>query len=465
MKRTVAAVAFALALPSTAGASGWIVPIGPEADAPVLAGGSAIYGRYTGKAYQLVLRRQSLRQRRHVRVPHRARIQFGEAWLAASPNRVALSLDVLGCRHGDCGDRFDAFNGVFTGRLGRRVTPLAHSCPRHVSFDESTWSAPPVDVWGDVVAYADCDRAVHVVDGASVDHGGPPAADALRVAGPYLATWRSPDELTVSNWRTGATLFTLDEVSLFDIDSDGTVAFTDSGDHHPPVAWASPAEPTPHVLVRALTTRPRAAGRRIAYTVIELEGMSVEVRLRNGALVAAAHDPTATRAADFDGQRLSWLTQPCQQTWLVVWEGVGTVPRPPPGQCPFPRFRPGSARVDARGRLSVRVDCPYAQGLGCAGLAGVRNPAYRDADDDYGFVDWQEYSADPGATGRVRFKRARARICRDRRGRLRTELLAGVFARPGTAESRRRDRARTRSRLVTVRGEPRHDGSCRSGAA
>jgi hypothetical protein len=462
VKRVLAAAAFALCLSGGAAASGTIVPVGAGADPPALAGDAAVWGRQVHGGYEVVVQRWYTGKRRRLRFAAVGTHNFAGAKLAASPTRVAVGLQVFGCDM-DCAVYYDAFNAAAVGGLSGPLTTLAGHCPaRYEDEYEVVWSAPPIDVSGDVVAYTDCNRDVHVRDLAGTDRRDLPAADDLRVAGSFVASRRESGELTVFDWRTGEALFTVASGREFDVDSDGTVAFATADDDA--IAWASPAEPTAHVIARAARARPRIAAGRIAYSIPEIDGQSYEARLPSGALVARTRDPTATSPADFDGQRLAWVTRPCRQEWLAVWDGTGSVPRPPAGQCPFPRVRHGSVRVNGHGHLTARIDCPEVPGLGCLANLAARNPAYTRSRNG-GIDGLRDYQAAPGVTKRVLFARGPHAICHDRRGRMRTQLLIRVSPRPGTARANQAGGFRDRTHLVTVHGEGRHVRSCRSGVA
>jgi hypothetical protein len=450
----------AIAAGGPATARGGIEPIGTGASDPAFAGGGAVaYGHRAHGGYEVVRKRGYEGHARRVRV--RSKRGLGliyEPRLAASATRVGLSLNVDACS--GCYDStfFNIFNAALVAPNGRPFTTLAGGCPER--YQENGYdiarTAPPIDVWRNVVAYTTCSQAIRVrgpTGGAAHVAG---IADDVRVAGSYVAAWRRPDRLTLWNWRTGAELLAVASDGEFDVDARGAIAFG-SADREE-VAWASPAEPRPHVLARAFLAEPRAAGGRIAYSQRDGDGESFEVRLPDGALVASAHDPTAIGPADFDGQRLAWVTRPCQQDLLVVWDGSGAVPRPDHGQCPFPRLRRGSARVDGRGRLTVEVSCTELRSLGCIGALAARDPRYRGT--DRGIYDLRDYSADPGETRRARVSKGPHAICRDRHGRMRTQLVFRVYARPGTALFYSGRGSRDRTHLVTVHGARRDVRRC-----
>lgn len=459
MKRAaaIAALSAVLATAAPAAGHGSITPfrIGPGSPAywsrvagPVFAGNSIVWGRATRAGYEIVVQRGRHSRRRTIAFDGVSHYRDYETRLSASPTRIGLSLGVTGCRsEAWCENDIWApvFDAAVTAPLAGPFSTLAKGCATWSEGAESGRPPEPVDVSGDVVAYGDCERTVHVRDlapdgeGAGRDY---PPGDDVRVAGDFVAVQRG-DEVTVSNWRTGADLFTVDAPYGFDVAADGTVVYGMPEVEH--VAWSSPVAPAPHVIPGATTYVTAFAGGRIADSKDLDPGVRFTVRNLDGSEVASAITRGSIGSPDYDGRRLAWFEQPCQAGWLVVWDGHGKRPKPPGGQCPFPRLVPRSVHLGKKGRLRARLACPRDRRLGCVAYVGARKPGTG------GLGLAHHFRSEPGETSGARIG-DRQNVCRDRYGRLRTQVVIRVYQRGDMGRPWTPARWWDRASTVRVRG-------------
>jgi hypothetical protein len=406
--------------------------------APAFAGDAIVWGRAVDAGYQVLVRRGRHTTRRTIEFEGMRDGRVYVPRLRASPSRFGLDLLVYACpgyRGCEGGVPYDVFSLTATAPLSGSRTALTKGCTAG-DIDESGGfeTATAVDVSGDVVAWDDCESGVHVRDlapGADPAGRDYPGGD-VRVAGSFVAIGDYPESITVSNWRTGEDLFTVDGVygldhaangiARFDLGEDGTLAYITNAYK---LAWASPAAPTPHPVAEAdaLPGRVVVAGGRIAYSHADINYAApiVDVRALDGTLLMRANAAYAITSPDFDGRRLTWVAAPCATGGLVVWDGEGAPPAPPAGPCPVPRIVHDSARVDRRNRLSVRLACPERPWLGCAVTVEARNPM--DGPNLVGQADPRYWVSDYGNEERVRVPKGSHATCRGRHGVPRTRIV------------------------------------------
>lgn len=424
---------------------------------PVFAGDAIVWGRPVRAGYQVLVQRGDRADRRTIRFDGIRHDRQYVARLAASSSRFGLNLEVTACpgeRGCESGFYPEVANLVVTGGLsGRRMNTLTSGCgPADPTPDGVVGSYTPVDVWRDVVAWTGCDpwrvRLRDFAPRARTAGRDYPVGES-RVAGRYLARYRVSD-VTVSNWRTGTELFSVDASSFalpFDVDAHGLLALSDA-DNNATVVWASPAHPEQHVVANDAARRVVVAGGRIAYTTFDYDmGTNFHVVALDGSSLADAHDPDAITSADYDGRRLTWITTPCATGGLVVWDLAGAPPRPPSGSCPFPHVVRGSARLDRHDSVRVALRCPDRPWLGCAGSVAARNPRYRGPEGGYAYS--LPYASDNGGTKRVALATNFHALCEDRDGVAHTEVV--IFSRRRSGAPRG-ERPRWRHHVVTVHG-------------
>ena len=221
----------------------------------------------------------------------------------------------------------------------------------------------------------------------------------IAAAGPYAVV--SPDEqsLLLIDWRTGATVRRVPDVSLTSVfqqvalDADGTLAWTRDAD----------------IKVLALgADQPR--------TVQREPGHLYEVALAAGRLATRtgrSGEPTTFQVDDrkvdgqltpygwaFDGTRLAWAAEPCGNPMIQVWDLATDPPPPANDRCIRARF--ADVKLRRKGAvLSVRLSCPATPVRGCAGavaadlFAGSRKVAQ---------TGWWQYRVRPGTTSVERLR-------------------------------------------------------------
>jgi hypothetical protein len=292
--------------------------------------------------------------------------------LAASPQVVALSHEYVicggECRYSDWQPIESAvFGGALGGSLGFR------GCGNY-------FFPSGVDASGSEIAYLDL-----CADGAVVhDPTGPGAASRVfpadlfeggdvRIAGRYLAV-DTPDTgeftrtITVYDWQSGDVVYKVKSengglgLASYDIADDGTLAFSGQGERGPGTFWASPQDPTAH-LVAGEPGQPRIADGKIA---VSWNGV-YEVFALDGTKLAATSSRDRIGGFDFDGKRVAYVAQPCVVSAVVTWDLSGAPPAMPAGKCPAARAASTKGVVDLkRRRVELSVRCPARPALGCA---------------------------------------------------------------------------------------------------
>lgn len=153
-----------------------------------------------------------------------------------------------------------------------------------------------------------------------------------------------------------------------DIQDDGTIAYAEfsAPEATSKLGWASVAEPTPHALPHAATTRAVIAGGRIAFGRRAGDGHEVAVTDLAGVARAVSRRVSYLGDVDFDGERIAWRTDRCVY--------AGTLPTATPGfesgPCPQVVLGLGGTFFDRISRTRTvkrKVICFDAPPSGCAG--------------------------------------------------------------------------------------------------
>ena len=439
-------LAFVCAAPARAG--GTLTPVGGPTVAgwqvvagPSFAGEGLAWGRPTDfrDSYDLTVLRDGRRTIQHVPGPGPG-VELHQAF-AASADAVAISLDVEACapRPSDCGAKGGPYlesigSHVFAGRIGQPLD--SELCGSRL---------PSVDVDGTVVAYdSACSEGTVVRDiTASSDtpyRVFPPAGGRVRLAGRYLALYASSG-IVAYDWQTGDVVHRADgpRYSSFDVNANGVLALTNESG----VYLESPHETTPRRIAAGAVAEVQLGGSRVALRsynrlrVLDLDGTEV----------ASASAGEYAGDFDFDGSRLVYATQPCEETAIVTWDLEGDPPRMPAGLCPSARLAGKRATVNLSKRtFTVAVRCPATPALGCSGYWGVdlvRATALR-----------------PGERRDIRMKLTRGVTCAFARHRIKS---LGVHL---GADSTLRDAAKARpARVKRFRIVGRAGAACRRASA
>ncbi|MBV9212985.1 MAG: hypothetical protein JOZ25_04985 [Actinobacteria bacterium] len=305
--------------------------------------------------------------------------------LTASSTRVAVGDQVLRCARANCVYPSVVRDRLATWRYGGTVQTL-ESCPgkscqtfRTCAGDYPRWPPALID---DTLAYFDtCSPDEIILRNLS------PGADHVprriptgylifvRGAGRFLA-YGDGYTTVVYDRVAGRESYRVDNVYGGDVQADGKSAFQ-MYDGDSVLSWASPTHPQPRVLLDPITP---GSSIRIVRNLVAIEEPGAEVntatglitreaRIRvlrlDGSRVASARVNSLIGDFDFDGKRVTFATQPCQTTGIVVW---AIKDRKPPMQSPAPC---PAARVRAlyrrRESLHLKLGCPARPTLGCVG--------------------------------------------------------------------------------------------------
>ena len=353
---------------------------------PAVVGNRVIWGHRVKDHYLVVTQRGRDASVRRIAIPglKRALQIYFHSRLEASEQHVLLGLSAATCvTRAECRHYRSSlvYAAVFTGVPGGRLSVLA-GCTDRKACKAPGACAGAGDVSGAVISYGTCDGVVHVRDltlGATPSGRDftEPKTGPVRVAGSYIAM--SPDENTtmVSNWRTGDVVYSVPtDGSTYDLQADGKLAYQRYVDNSREADRASPAEPFAHKVSSDIWYSIQIAGDRLAVGQPTAEGPGSDTHVvgLDGSEVSEAYDAGALTDMLFDGSRLSWISQPCVNTWLVVGDlNASWAGRPlPDARCEFPTIAHRSARIlGAKHRLRVRLDCPAKPEAGCAGTAQV----------------------------------------------------------------------------------------------
>lgn len=315
------------------------------------------------------------------------------------------------CRRAAAADlvRVDLTTGTATPFDGCLGLASCRACPREHLFN--------FGLRGDVLGITGlCTRDDGVIDLATGETRRVPSR-ILAAAGPYAAT--SPDDRTliVSDWRTGATVTRVDDVSLIRgvvqvaLDADGTLAWAQDA----VINVLAPGSDRPRTVPRERDQgyEVALAGGRLATRTGGIDSATFQVDDRT------VTGPRSPYGWAFDGSRLAWAAEPCGDPVIQVWDLATDPPPPPNDRCIRARLVPDSVRLGPKGAVvSVRLRCPPAPARGCAGevaadlFAGSRLLAQ---------TGWWQYRVPAGET-----RTQRLRV--ERRGRLRGQarLVARV---------------------------------------
>jgi hypothetical protein len=207
----------------------------------------------------------------------------------------------------------------------------------------------------------------------------------------------------------------------FDLQEDGKVAWVEAGYLRDDdmargtLFWASPGEPSPHLLaasVAAKTLRVRLAGDRVVFGRV-VGGWTGQAIVQPWVTdLAGVARPVwfplpAPAASDFDGSRLAIAAGGC------VWLGdVGDRRSgPPAGTCPQQVTGVGKRRISRGGsRYAYGIHCLMAPRSGCRGRARLEV-----AKREFGprrVVSVRRFRAGRGKAAQVRFRVSRSRLRR-----------------------------------------------------
>jgi hypothetical protein len=247
------------------------------------------------------------------------------AEIAASPNRLEYkeALNNGNARYDQGLSTLTLYGGGVTGPFGK-----ADDCSTGNFFAPTSAS---LDVDGPRVAFTDCAGRVVVRDHTGpqpvdrvVDPGsGLVAAGTLALAGDYVAynTYPAgpgqptPSTTEVRNWKTGAKLYEVPRVGVFDLQADGKLAsvtgLASSGNcRGGKVDWYSPAQPTAHTIGLACSADVRIAGDRVlvSTTGVDYDRRYIDLLALDGSDPHEVVETGNTRRGglDFDGQRLTF---------------------------------------------------------------------------------------------------------------------------------------------------------------
>jgi hypothetical protein len=259
-------------------------------------------------------------------------------------------------------------------RTVRQLDPCFGNAACAACRDRSSSTAFVYELVGTVLAtgqqYPGCEEGgVHdFADGAGRRFPGP----VLAAAGAYAVVFEA-DTMSLYNWRTGQRIRTLRSDPFLSpeergvaVAADGTVVFADEVNH----VTDNPFEASDQV---------RLAGGLLAHRQrIADEDFDEDWGQRSHAVFWVSRpDGSAARRVsgqrwggswDFDGRRLAWVTQPCFQPVIRVWDVTTGRPSRAPERCGVPRIRSGTVRLDRdQDELLFKATCPRRPARGCDG--------------------------------------------------------------------------------------------------
>jgi hypothetical protein len=317
-------------------------------------------------------------------LPREGQFQYFD--LEASKHRVAVSQLSQDCNY-DChyGGVHTVAGRVLEGPLSGPLTHLVGCSPDSVpcAADLQCYPPPGVDVWEQAVAAGGTCGAPGLVrdhsNGSGPTDSALPVVYSVRMAGRYVVWPESPGpgmvDLVVYDRVAGHQAYRITErVGTFDVQEDGKVAFTkpEQGEgHSAPIAWASPAEPTAHV-IGAGTGYPevRMTADRIAVSDLVAPG-GRDLRVLTLAGEETAHTVTEATIGgfDFDGSRLAWGSRPCADALVLAWDlSKSSPPAPPRGACPAATVDQARLTITKDRRTAIWLRCTSRRStLGCGG--------------------------------------------------------------------------------------------------
>lgn len=297
--------------------------------------------------------------------------------LRASADRLVLELTsgFTGCSDKYC-DPPPAQSTILAGTLDSPFQSLsAAPC-------SSAFNGAQDDVDGNTVVYRDstCSGGAWIDFGAADPsaHQLPSPVSLPRIAGRFIA-WVTPanvpgleryknNDIVVYDRLAAAEVYRVRAdslkggVSSLAVLADGTIVYTVVGDYgYGALAWASPGDPSPHVLREGLYDEVvkvfgRAGGGVAIAQVLPTGVQSVGVLSLDGgtnfignALARAGIDPVG-----FDGNRIAWTSVGCESTTIHV----RSLDEPPANSvqtpCPLRLAAPPTARGHA---INLALDC------------------------------------------------------------------------------------------------------------
>ena len=214
----------------------------------------------------------------------------------------------------------------------------------------------------------------------------------------------------------------------FDLQEDGKLAWLHAAESNDPtpivnLSWASPAEPSPHLLATRVASgalRARIAGDRVAFgrVVGGWRGQAIVqpwVTDLSGNARPVWFPLPIDAVSDFDGTRLALGGGGC------VWMGdvADRLSEPPAGTCPQQVTGVGQRRISRGGsRYAYGIHCLMAPSSGCRGKARLEVSKREFGPREV--VAVRRFHAGRGKAAQVRFRvsRSRLRSLRNRGGRV-----------------------------------------------
>jgi hypothetical protein len=308
--------------------------------------------------------------------------------LSASPYRVAASL-LRNCWQAPCPT---IVGKLETWRYGESPTTLVRCPGAGCTARDCTPTDLKVVVSGDTVVYSGaCNRGAIVA--RDLSPGGDPSprtiamdASLVRAAGHFveLRFWGGSDRLSVYDLTGRTKPYTVDGTFFGDVQADGKLGYlTVNGNG---LGLASPAHPEGRMVVEpCYWNEPctnwiespryydgiRLAGDRFAMGLgagDDARAARFEIRRLDGSVMKVGYADDVVGDFDFDGERVTFMTQPCQTTAIVVWDiREARPPRQSDANCPAARAASAKASLRDPKRLRLRLSCPKKARLGCIG--------------------------------------------------------------------------------------------------
>ena len=189
----------------------------------------------------------------------------------------------------------------------------------------------------------------------------------ITAAGRFAVQYLNEQTLIVSDWRTGATVTRVDNVSLSPgarevaLDEDGTLAWARDS----LISVLAPGADQPRMVTRDRdrTYDVALAGGRLA---TRTGGAAGDATFQlDDRKVTGQRTPYGWA---FDGTRLAWAAEPCGSPVVQVWDLATDPPPPADDRCIRARVVPASAKLSRQGAMvTVRLSRPPTPVRGCAG--------------------------------------------------------------------------------------------------
>jgi hypothetical protein len=232
-----------------------------------------------------------------------------------------------------------------------------------------------------------------------------PDSDTVEIAGDLVAYPTLPKGVSVANWRTGSLLYHVarpdldpDEITLT---ADGTLVATltaPGADSCRPAAVFEPSDQAGRTLPNRFCETEssfRLVGRDLAFLTKRGSALRLEVtNIDTGAdRTVARFATTSVHGFDFDGVRVAWQEQRCED-YAVFLQRASAPPHPAgPISCPI-RLGRRSVRVTGKRRIVIPVRCPSGCTVEDATMTLPRLGSN---------IDYAGIRVRPGRTGQLRF--------------------------------------------------------------